>query len=1439
MADPNVVPVPLVTIPREDYFLRWTNREGIVEIVAGRCVHNRSFAPSVARLHFDFGLFHQGGGNPVNGLLSILQGMFQAYVHDMFERDAGLIQTVGFNRGAHFYLRIQLGDLHYQVSTEPQQIRFMDGDVDDYESFQQWLEDELETIQELYVENSELPDMRHIRWVQLVIVGAGDGGAGALPAYGRRVGCPDLIHPEFLLRKSKAIAFCDNEQKDFLCAPRALLLSMMQWYAEIHQQGFPRARRIHDGVPSSEGFYLKGQNHTFSIKTYPQYQNFRKKRGEKTRARLALELISGIVDFEEVQKEGGLTHLQIRKCLTRLSKWCNKWFNLNLYSYTPLEKIYPMNRLQPLLTDDLYDDDTEPWVDKEDEAHTFNAVVYQDHIYPIMDLNKLAPQNMRFCDGCQSAYYHRGSNKDHGCPVCNIIKCGLCKSRETNHVGPDADWKYAQVCAGCKRSFPNPECFSEHMKKVCEKIHKCDMCGENVACVMKDKQPTYPHTCGRYECRGCGEEVDTPHYCYIKPPQSQLKKLVKSPLTVGCSESQAIELLRDEIAREEQIRGENKLIRLNNARLADGEQKEKLLPQNKHYSKWKQEYQALTSVVVYADYECVQDNEEKSHSVNMICSMANDGEVLQEFQEVRAWLEYLFQKYPQGGTIIFHNGSGYDFHFTIAPLKDMQYEFRSWCVSGNRIKYFQVQPEGKHTWSHTGGWRFIDSFAFISIPLSNFGKTFGLTVEKGYFPHLANTNKNQTNFEVPPLEAFGINHMSDAQIAELKEWREKRAAEGPWVLKEELIKYCRLDVRVLKEGCEKFVKIIKEITATDTAWGITPFDDYTMPSTARRLWNMYCNIGQDGEHARLPRLPLTIHQKLMPAMCGGRTGCVKQLWEHRDGYPYAQYVDFTSLYPWVNKYCRYPIDHPVLVEGKGEEDDLYTCDSILESLTLFARDQPCDDVLGYDDLVLAVLEVDVVCPQDLYLPFLHEKMTKDSFAAKELKTPHAIFTGGKLMFDLTPKYNQLYTSIELAKALKLGYKITKVHRAYVWEHSHKGLFAPYINKFLKLKQQAAGWPREDMSEDEKRAYIREYDDNEGILLDYDQIGKNPGMYATAKKFLNSLWGKFTQRIESEFSTKELLDGTCNSDLRKWSELTRGYGFEDYDFPERAEGNILKPGFIFDVNDIEIISDRYLLVRYRYNELAMHEQTTKKARHPDPYQDPIHKQHLTLNQCAQVGIYTTAYARMKLYSVLEKLGDRVLYYDTDSVIFAPRKGEDNTATMEALGVGLGRYLGDLTSEIGDSYAYDFNNGIVKFLSAGPKHYAYQLTNGKIVRKVKGLSLRDRDVDEKVTLDSMEAAIRNGYQVETKMERLQADGCFMGMNTVEIRKVYRAVCTKRRPLPYKDGVVDTVPWRDCAEDKLAYNQLVESLDKKKNEKKGSKRKLDREDHLLEKRARLVEQ
>ncbi len=63
----------------------------------------------------------------------------------------------------------------------------------------------------------------------------------------------------------------------------------------------------------------------------------------------------------------------------------------------------------------------------------------------------------------------------------------------------------------------------------------------------------------------------------------------------------------------------------------------------------------------------------------------------------------------------------------------------------------------------------------------------------------------------------------------------------------------------------------------------------------------------------------------------------------------------------------------------------------------------------------------------------------------------------------------------------------------------------------------------------------------------------------------------------------------------------------------------------------------------------------------------------------IAAFTTAYARLKLYDLLDLLQERALYYDTDSVIYVSEPGKPDPP--------LGNYLGDLTDEFEQRPHYD--------------------------------------------------------------------------------------------------------------------------------------------------------
>ncbi len=74
--------------------------------------------------------------------------------------------------------------------------------------------------------------------------------------------------------------------------------------------------------------------------------------------------------------------------------------------------------------------------------------------------------------------------------------------------------------------------------------------------------------------------------------------------------------------------------------------------------------------------------------------------------------------------------------------------------------------------------------------------------------------------------------------------------------------------------------------------------------------------GECKENEKLRRFVenIDVSDRLNPRDCffGGRTNASQLYYKTEDGEQ-IKYVDFTSLYPWVNKYCEYPVGHPEII----------------------------------------------------------------------------------------------------------------------------------------------------------------------------------------------------------------------------------------------------------------------------------------------------------------------------------------------------------------------------------------------------------------------------------------------------------------------------------------------------------------------------------------------
>ena len=106
-------------------------------------------------------------------------------------------------------------------------------------------------------------------------------------------------------------------------------------------------------------------------------------------------------------------------------------------------------------------------------------------------------------------------------------------------------------------------------------------------------------------------------------------------------------------------------------------------------------------------------------------------------------------------------------------------------------------------------------------------------------------------------------------------------------------------------------------------------------------------------------------------------------------------------------------------------------------------------------------------------------------------------------------------------AIEKGYKIIKIYEVYHFpettqydrESGSGGLFADYINTFLKIKQESSDWPKECDTETKKRDYIKQYELKERISLDPENIKPNQALRTIAKSLLTNLWGTLASNLK--------------------------------------------------------------------------------------------------------------------------------------------------------------------------------------------------------------------------------------------------------------------------------------------------------------------------------------
>ena len=985
-----------------------------------------------------------------------------------------------------------------------------------------------------------------------------------------------------------------------------------------------------------------------------------------------------------------------------------------------------------------------------------------DHFNTITNIRGYVGSNF-FCIPCFKPFSNIG---DHKCEM----QCSSCYG-QCNGTAP-----LNIKCHDCKRNFKSQSCYDTHKgNTVCKYKRKCDDCDIEF-------NGRFEHRCNQIYCDKCKNFSVGTHQCFITAKDEE--KLSEEDSKTKWLLSFDIESFVDSTT---------------GLHVPD----------------------LLISQV--ACDSCYDHNEKAKLAV---CSECGDcQQVFQGLDCIKRFGDYLYKRLAKDAEkkksriIAFaHNFGGYDGHFIMKDILEREYK-PELVMTGSRILKMDV-----------GNIRFLDTLSLFQQPLSSLPKSFGFQskVVKGHFPHLFNKPENfeKTFDHIPDLHYFAPEDCrSEEEKQKLVEWHSRH--EGAWCFWREMIKYCEADVRVLMAAFMSFRKDFKEITKLDpisrnftlasiglefyrtsylqaNTLGITPVAGYakrinSMIATSWLSWiqarrpvdispehrlGPYFADGYDAssntvfefngckwhgcprcyrnrsstitdengersaasryadyikkkkyytdkgfnviekwecdfqkermenpelnefittEIARLQELKNIGFAEIREAFYGGRTDNMKFFYEAGSAER-IEYKDVTSEYPFVLKFKEYPVGHPTVIS----RDFDYSLQS-------------------YFGFVKCTVEP----PRGLHIPVLPKRIqeklvfplcTTCAMSGMQSECRHS---------DCERSMTGTWTTAELLKAVNKGYKISKIYQVLHYETKSSELFRGYINSWLKIKQEASGWPANVNTDHEKDMYIQRYYEKEGVLLEKHKIEHNPGKRSIAKLMLNSFWGKLSQRPNLP-QVK-----VCKEYHEYWTLV------EDDKIEITGE---------FTPNADTIV-------------VSYHLKDTEAA-------DPG-------NTSVAIAAFVTSYARLHLYSFMERVDaighDRLLYFDTDSIIFVKRDGDPEIET--------GEFLGDLTDELPTGARCE------KFVSGGPKNYGYQyrLSDGslKTVIKTKGIRHNCKTLSM-FNLDIMEGIVRDfAGQDEPRVSReilLPQMQFRSAWNTHDVRTVssnkrYRVVSNKK--------------------------------------------------------------
>ena len=936
------------------------------------------------------------------------------------------------------------------------------------------------------------------------------------------------------------------------------------------------------------------------------------------------------------------------------------------------------------------------------DAEQFNSITYtankgsEDKIYLLKNRNHFDViksltafyDTPYYCHECKKAYTKRDKHK---CPS----KCLSCftYAKERKCDGKEI------VCEKCNRKFFGKRCFENHLKNrskasmkgegkqakltdiVCDTVKKCNDCsriitGKYVNC----------HKCGYSECTNCGKYVGKNHKCFMKK--------IKAKGGYCTVDSKKPCKNNDSIKKTD----------------------------------WCYPCRTYTEKYIFYDFEATQNT--GTHTVNL--SIAQDFEGKEYIHNsIEEFCKGFLNDKFKGYTFIAHNSKGYDCHFVLKWLIDQG--IKPYCIyNGAKIMFMEIPKLSI---------RFIDSLNFLQMPLKSFPKTFGMNeLKKGYFPHYFNKECNKDYVgTIPSKKHYGYNQMKPDERSKFLKWYEERVSENYlFDFKKEILEYCRSDVDILtRRGImklrEDFIQLenidpLRYITIASVCMTIYRSNympkktiaivpEYAKTDNFSKMSIIWLNYMSNIEHAlngsekkltignktykvdgfceetitvyefygcpkcHRPNIINTKSQKDMGALNDltvEKRDTIKnagynhvstykcQLTKSKDFQKFAK--NFTQeivepLNPRNAFYGGRTNATKLLYNFKENECGRYVDFCSLYPTVQYYQKYPIGhptkifDPEKYDKSWYGAIKCKVVPPRRLYHPVLLQRIKVDNYekliftlcktCAETRNQNKCNHTDAKRSFIGT------WTTDEISKAIDKDYKVLITYEVWHFDKSTDDLFEGYIRRFMKIKLESSKY---DFKTKEEESNFK-LKINKSLDIDIEKFEFNAGLRSISKLCLNSLWGKFGQRSNM-------------SQTKYVTEVSEFY-------------EILLNDKLDNIN-FQFINDDMVQMTYNFKD-----QFVDNSKNTNVY----------------IACFTTSHARLMLYNKLDYLNEKVLYFDTDSIIYA----DDGTKNIET-----GDMLGDMTDELS-------GKGITNFISTGPKSYSLKYGDDNEKSAIKGFTL----------------------------------------------------------------------------------------------------------------------